>query len=131
MNPFDPRIVRIGAEIMHARPIRWDEMLHDGSGHKNGEEIIPLEYETTCPGCGQLFKFVPEEIWMSSVDGHECICCTCGYGYEENDLDEDLDEDLMDVLDEDLISALEDYEGLEELETVCPFIDPVGDGDFS
>lgn len=52
------RKIRVGEDVMNARPIIWDAEPVDSEGHdKNGRIIIPIKFETTCPKCGYLIQF--------------------------------------------------------------------------
>jgi hypothetical protein len=83
-TPFDLKEVRVGKEVVHARPIAWDREDADGFGNdKNGDPMQPTKFHTTCPACAQLMEFSPTDLF-EGVDGSSdnLACASCKAGVE-------------------------------------------------
>lgn len=81
-TPFDLKEVRVGKEIVRARPIAWADEDADGFGNdKNGNPIQPTQFHTTCPACAQLMEFGLNDLFTGvdgSVDNLACVSCKAG-----------------------------------------------------
>jgi hypothetical protein len=109
-TPFDLKEVRIGRDIVHARPIAWDREDFDGFGNdKDGEQMKPVSFHTTCPACAQLVEFSPDSLF-TGVDGSidNLACGSCKAGVER-------------AKDKPAVVA-------QIIETQSPFVDPVAGG---
>lgn len=83
-NPYDLKEVRLGTEVLYARPIEWDREQADGNGNdKFGNPILPIKFESTCPKCAQLISFGPKDIFFSTKGFESIACTTCSAGAEQ------------------------------------------------
>lgn len=83
-TPFDLKEVRVGKEVVHARPIAWDREDFDGFGNdKDGTPMQPIKFHTTCPACAQLMEFALPDLFKG-VDGSSdnLVCATCKAGVD-------------------------------------------------
>lgn len=78
-NPFALKAVTIGKEEIYGRPIQWDrEMYYPDGRAEDGEFMIPILYEGTCPVCSQMIQF---DNICSSIK-----CEICGNGEMKRDV---------------------------------------------
>lgn len=83
-NPFDLKEVRVGTEVLFARPFEWDREHADGNGNdKFGNPILPTKFMTTCPKCSQLINFGPKDIFFSTKGLESIACPGCMAGAEQ------------------------------------------------
>ena len=115
MSVFDLLEVQIGSEMMRARPIKWTGEKFDKEGlDENGKLVLPIEYESVCPKCGQLTTFLFSEIKDGKVS-----CKMCGAGPEEVKPSAPVD-----------IKREPVEEPIIVIEGECPFQDPVAAGEL-
>ena len=58
ITPFDLIEIKIGDQIVRARPTEWDKEFEDGDGHAaDGTYPVPTKFETACPHCSQMLEF--------------------------------------------------------------------------
>ena len=71
----------IKGQTVAARPIEWDKPDHTGHGQgRDGVELNPTKYVTTCPHCSQLLMFSPTELYISNNMPLNLMCTECGVG---------------------------------------------------
>lgn len=83
-TPFDLRPVKIGKEIVHARPIAWNGTDSDGFGNDEaGNPITAFRFNTTCPACAQLVEFELSDLFKGT-DGSDdnIVCASCKAGID-------------------------------------------------
>ena len=73
ITPYSLYQILIDGVEVNARPIAWSSEMVDGEGHDSaGNLVVPTEYETACPHCGQMVHF---SAGLSGVK-----CAECGRG---------------------------------------------------
>lgn len=107
---FELITVKLADEFVQARPVAWDKEIVDGFGNdKDGNEVTPVEFDATCPKCGNLVHFSTKDIYKVSGDDN----IKCGECFAGNERAPDLFKDpisagvfKMDV-DVDLLTKLD------------------------
>lgn len=75
MSTYDLIDVRIGSEIIQARPVEWSKVPIDVLDQDS--QPMATSYVTTCPHCSQLIKFAPSDITViNGVNNIKCTTCT-------------------------------------------------------
>jgi hypothetical protein len=81
-TPFDLKAVKVGKDVVHARPVAWDRTDSDGFGNDEaGNPINAVRFNTTCPACAQLMDFGVDDLFKGtdgSDDNLVCISCKAG-----------------------------------------------------
>jgi len=111
--------VRVGSQIVSARPVRWDEQDEDGFGHSvDGKEISAIGFHTTCPSCGELIDFDNVDLYLAIDDSENNLSCgACGAGNKKLETQAD--------------SPKEEIQDRKEIEIKSAgFIDPIAEGLF-
>jgi hypothetical protein len=106
MSCYELIHVRVGSEVLQARPIAWDREVWDGEGNdRDGVPVEAVEFVTTCPFCANLIQFKKDEIYYSSNPGAsdkgpgtsrwavggaptDVGCVTCGAGNAKLEVEE-------------------------------------------
>lgn len=114
MTPcYELKFVKIKNEVVGARPIGWNDVDIDGFGHDaSGNDVMAVEWMTTCPYCGNMVQFEVAGVAKIKTDDQEdeyVSCGECGAGAEfipessKSGLDEsnpvDVDSIVLDVAD--------------------------------
>jgi hypothetical protein len=107
MSCYDLIYVRVGSEVLQARPIAWDREVWDGEGNdREGNPVEAIEFVTTCPHCANLIQFKKDEIYYTSeadvsisdrwaVGGAptDVGCVTCGVGNPKLEVNDSVEEE--------------------------------------
>lgn len=69
-------------EVLYARPIKWNKDDFTGEGiDDEGHEIEAVEWEFSCPDCGQLSTIDKDNV--VTIDGYDyTFCKQTNYGFE-------------------------------------------------
>jgi len=105
----------IKSTSIRARPIEWDRIDVDGQGHdKDGEDVYPTKWHTTCPHCANLLEFEAKDIYK--LNENENVGCTnCWVGEKPDGIDWSNPVDV-----EELLSKID----------IAEFCDPIISGNF-
>lgn len=75
---YQLKYVKIGDEIVGARPTGWDKSDVDGFGHdEEGNDVNAIEWNTTCPQCADLVTFDVASIYQDRLGTLYVSCDTC------------------------------------------------------
>lgn len=111
-NPFERiEVVVSGKEKLTARPIEFEEV--------DGVPVRAIRYETTCPICGGMVHFAPEDV----IEGY--IDCECLGQRPEPRRSPVIQQPAIEIRVVGQRTMLQ-----QEPEPACPFVDPVELGDF-
>lgn len=141
MDQFQLLEIRIGNEILHARPIAWSSE----DPYEDGTKVT--EYETTCPSCSQMLHFKVEQI--KDVDGDKLVDCElCGAKTDKNEeveRDDEVDSSTIinhdgpDISSKDIKKIRPQrsepaikpaIKSAQDQDDECPFQDPVEAGEL-
>jgi hypothetical protein len=119
MGPYDRiDVVVAGLEELTARPTKFET-------DDDGNPTLAIEFETTCPSCGEVINFIVEEIMQHGGKSHvNCPNCQTNYIDEYKDKKPDISV-RMGGQKIDKEKPRQEKKG-----PVCPFIDPIEEGMF-
>lgn len=84
MNCYEWSEITVYKELVRARPVGWDREIVDSDGNdKDGIPVVAVEFETTCPYCGNLLQFKTSDIYCSVGNSANIKCGTCNKGNEK------------------------------------------------
>lgn len=82
---YQLKFVKIGNEIVGARPVGWDKSDVDGFGHdEDGKDVNAIEWNTTCPLCADLVNFGLDSIYQDKSGNLFVSCPSCNNPLPKN-----------------------------------------------
>lgn len=112
MNPYERIEVMVSnMELLSARPIEFRE--------QDGIPVEALRYETTCPKCGAMIQFSPEDVTYKDEQGYiGCLDCD-GADYSKR-VSDNTPRSVIRVDSDGQNVSFTKYE-----DRGCPFVDPI------
>ena len=104
-------VIVSGSELLTARPIEFEQ-------DDDGNNLSVFKYETTCPLCGYMVQFHPNELKI--IDDKKYINCVCVGAKKINHSAVKFQRPSIEILNKRIIQKPK-----VEIDRGCPFIDPI------